>query len=111
MGSIGAATVDIYFKNDWEPGTGPNSASFKDALSWAKRRIDNETYNFEDTVESAAVEYYLNTDESSLLSDKLKMYAITHDNYTNNHAKWLEEFNKRGIKVTGRRTKIEKEMA
>lgn len=37
MGSVGSVNNDVYFKNDWEPGTGPDSVSFKNALATRKR--------------------------------------------------------------------------
>ena len=101
---------DPYFKKDWESGTGPDSASFKEALSWAKRKVDKEAYSFNETVEAAQAEYYLNDDEASVLGDKLKMYAINNNCYSSKHSQWKEDFERRGIQIRKRKTKIEKEL-
>ena len=101
---------DLYFKKDWPEGTGPNSASFKEALSWAKRKVDKEAYSFNETVEAAQAEYYLNDDEALVLGDKLKMYAINNNCYLNRHSQWKEDFERRGIEIRKRKTKIEKEL-
>ena len=113
MGSVGAPKVqDPYFKTDWESGTGPNSLSFKEALAYAKRNVDNEKYSWAETVEDAQTAYYLSDEEASVMEDKLKMYAINRniDEYRYKFENWLDDFKRRGIKVTKRRTKLEKEL-
>lgn len=89
---------DPYFKKDWEEGTGPDSNSFKNALAHAKKNVENETYSFGETIEDAQYAYHLTDEEASVLSDKLKLYAMKHYSYSNQHAKWREDFDKRGIK-------------
>ena len=101
--------IDPYFKTDWEEGTGPNSASFKEGLAAGKRWIQRG-YSWNELIESVKTEYYLSSEETSVLEDKLKMYAIQHDEYRGYHNSWKEDFKKRGITITGRRTKLEIEL-
>lgn len=101
--------ADAYFKTDWEEGTGPGSASFKDGLATGKRWMERG-YSWNELVDAVQSEYFLNDDETSVLNDKLKMFAIQHGNYPELHADWLEDFRKRKIKVIGRRTKVEIEL-
>lgn len=106
----GVQNTDLYFKKDWAEGTGPNSASFKESLAAGKRWI-NRGYSWNELVEAASSEYYLNNDEASVLNDKLKMYAIQHGDYKELHDDWKKDFEKRGVSITGKKTKIEKEIA
>lgn len=71
----------------------------------------DKNYSFNELVESVSIEHYLNQQESSLLSDKLKMYAISHGYYTQSHSLWEDEFKRRKIQVIKRRTKVEREIA
>ena len=110
LGSRNTATaVDLYFKTDWEEGTGPNSVSFKEGLAAGKRWMQRD-YSWGELVEAVQSEYYLSQEETSVLEDKLKMYAIQHGEYTELHNTWRENFKRRNIPITGRRTKVEIEV-
>lgn len=89
---------DPYFKKDWKEGQGPNSNSFKNALNYAKKNVEDEKYSFGETVEDTQYVYHLTDEEASVLADKLKIYAMKHYSYTKEHVKWKEDFERRGIK-------------
>ena len=63
--------------------TGVNSKSFKNALAYAKRKAFKETYNFNELIEDASVEYHLNESEEAALRDKLLDYCRKNALYKN----------------------------
>ena len=101
---------DPYFKKDWEEGQGPKSKSFQNALAYAKKNVDKESYSFDETVEDAMYAYHLTEEEASVLGDRLKMYAMENYKYKDQHNKWKDDFEKRGISLEKKESSSSKEV-
>lgn len=54
---------------------GVNSPSFINALAYAKRKANKETYDFNELIEDAMYQYYLIKEETEALRDKLVAYC------------------------------------
>lgn len=93
----------------WTPGTGPDSATFKSALAYAKRRI-NRGYSWGELVADASIEHYLSREDEELLEDKLRMHAMRTGDYSELHEDWKKDFEQRGIKIKQRSSKIDMEV-
>lgn len=71
----------------------------KNALIYAKEKIDKESASLQELWEDAKYEYKLNPQESQRLYDSMKFYALKNGKFKNRHDEWKKDLAAKGLDV------------
>lgn len=71
----------------------------KDALKYAKEKIDKQSYSWKETVMDAQYEYDIPRYDVPHLERAMKLYAMKKGKFQDHYEEWDKEFRKQGVNV------------
>ena len=71
----------------------------KDALKYAKEKIDKQSYSWKETVMDAQYEYDIPRQDVPHLERAMKLYAMKKGKFQDHYKEWDKEFRKQGVNV------------